>query len=159
MVSNMHRLLLREGRNNRSNSDFQTFFEEFISTDVLLSMTLLGKFDIALLKSMPFVFRTFKDSLFTTISFMYVKQNQIRVKWIPSTAILSLSIQYDPLTCTIIKALAAKGHNERMYNKTSTVTNERSTEIYKNIHKYTLNVDGRNKTSCGFQPTPYMYKH
>ena len=25
----MHRLLLREGRNNRSNSDFQTFFEEF----------------------------------------------------------------------------------------------------------------------------------
>ena len=25
MVSNMHRLLLREGRNNRSNSDFQTF--------------------------------------------------------------------------------------------------------------------------------------
>ena len=29
MVSNMHRLLLRKGRNNRSNSDFQTFFEEF----------------------------------------------------------------------------------------------------------------------------------
>ena len=30
MVSSMHRLLLRKGRNNRSNSDFQTFFEEFI---------------------------------------------------------------------------------------------------------------------------------
>ena len=30
MVSSMHRLLLRERRNNRSNSDFQTFFEEFI---------------------------------------------------------------------------------------------------------------------------------
>ena len=30
MVSNMHRLLLRERRNNRSNSDFQTFFEEFL---------------------------------------------------------------------------------------------------------------------------------
>ena len=30
MVSHMHRLLLREGRINRSNSDFQTFFEEFI---------------------------------------------------------------------------------------------------------------------------------
>ena len=29
MVSSMHRLLLRKGRNNRSNSDFQTFFEEF----------------------------------------------------------------------------------------------------------------------------------
>ena len=29
MVSNMHRLLLRKGRNIRSNSDFQTFFEEF----------------------------------------------------------------------------------------------------------------------------------
>ena len=27
----MHRLLLREGRNNRSNSDFQTFVEEFIN--------------------------------------------------------------------------------------------------------------------------------
>ena len=33
MVSSMHRLLLRERRNNRSNSDFQTFFEEFISFD------------------------------------------------------------------------------------------------------------------------------
>ena len=31
MVSCMHRLLLREGRNNRSNSDFQTFFEGFRS--------------------------------------------------------------------------------------------------------------------------------
>ena len=29
MVSSMHRLLLRERRNNRSNSDFQTFFEGF----------------------------------------------------------------------------------------------------------------------------------
>ena len=31
MVSGMHRLLLREGRNNRSNPDFQTFFEGFSS--------------------------------------------------------------------------------------------------------------------------------
>ena len=30
MVSGTHRLLLREGRNNRSNPDFQTFFEGFI---------------------------------------------------------------------------------------------------------------------------------
>ena len=33
MVSNMRQLLLRKGRNNRSNSDFQTFFEEFIYID------------------------------------------------------------------------------------------------------------------------------
>ena len=30
MVSSISRLLLRERRYNRSNSDFQTFFEEFI---------------------------------------------------------------------------------------------------------------------------------
>ena len=38
-----------------------------ISTDVLLRHTLLGKLDIELLKSMPCVFRTFKESLLQQI--------------------------------------------------------------------------------------------
>ena len=37
MVSNMHRLLLRKGRNNRSNSDFQTFLRSLYIAFMVLT--------------------------------------------------------------------------------------------------------------------------
>ena len=46
MVSGMHRLLLREGRNNPSNPDFQTFFEGF-STFRQVEISFLGMPQIA----------------------------------------------------------------------------------------------------------------
>ena len=56
MVSSMHRLLLRERRNNRSNSDFQTFFEEFRSnrdtSNVIMKMK---NFHLQVSKSVKFL--------------------------------------------------------------------------------------------------------
>ena len=55
MVSNMHRLLLREGRNNRSNSDFQTFFEEFSLYIVIHFFLVFFVFLLKHLKSRPHI--------------------------------------------------------------------------------------------------------
>ena len=48
MVPNMHRLLLRERRKNRSNSDFQTFFEEFTLNTPLKQRDVRGCYGVYL---------------------------------------------------------------------------------------------------------------
>ena len=56
MVSGTHRLLLREGRNNRSNPDFQTFFEGFIFFyGAVLSLCTQRLMNIHDIQSLPFI--------------------------------------------------------------------------------------------------------
>ena len=68
MVSGMHRLLLREGRNNRSNPDFQTFFEGFRITSnfIIPSVLNAGRLDIGTALYAPFNHSLFYGGLFSS---------------------------------------------------------------------------------------------
>ena len=73
MVSNRHRLLLRKGRNNRSNSDFQTFFEEFIMQNInitVVDQTKCSLSDIYYKWSFDRVYTTSQMSNISTFDFV-----------------------------------------------------------------------------------------
>ena len=79
MVSNIHRLLLRKGRNNRSNSDFQTFFEEFINENTNIEKIYVYASERSKRAKISFAFSHSKPTIFKNI--LLVLQILCRYTW------------------------------------------------------------------------------